>query len=386
MSSSPTNPIINKLLNLKYLSLFVFNVIMIIVVHSILTSDQISSTASYFYILTAMSLVAASLLYSMSDKINPSFVAISSVALLIFMGIMYQFDSTGSSVKEQVFKYATYSIGALGALVALAIIYNGAVRYLSNTTGITGFLINLLFFLPCLINDFAEYVKNEFALTPPVVYILFGFEMLLILIIAAISYIPKIAMNLGGTPIITDAIFLDSKYVFKNAYPLPTGKLLPEPTTTGIYGISLWTFVNQRTHNTNRDTNIFSYGSEGSWKPRMEFVGKPDGYTDRSRDTYRVTFAPGSSYIIEVPSQKWNNFVFNYNGDTVDLFINGSLERSYKCMPKYNVATDQFVAGDDSGLYGSICNVIYYNKPLTLRQITTAYNLLNGRNPPINNI
>ncbi len=193
-------------------------------------------------------------------------------------------------------------------------------------------------------------------------------------------------MNLGGTPIVNEPIFIDSKYVFKNVnHKSDTKDLMPKETNQN-YAISLWTFVNQRTHSTNKDVNIFAYGSKGSWKPKMEFVSAKDEYKDKFRDTYKVTVGPGQSFIIEVPSQIWNNFVFNYNGDVVDLFINGVLERSAKCMPHYNDTTDQFIAGAANGLYGAICNVTYYDKPLSIYEITSAYNLLNGRNPPINNI
>jgi hypothetical protein len=194
-------------------------------------------------------------------------------------------------------------------------------------------------------------------------------------------------MNLGGTPIVNEAIFIDSEYTFKNVNPdIMKKNLMQEEETNQNYAISLWTFVNQRTHRTNKDVNIFSYGSDGSWKPKIEFVNAKDEYKDKFRDTYRVTFGPEQSFIIEVPSQIWNNFVFNYNGDFVDLFINGVLERSAKCMPIYNNTTDQFITGEANGLYGAICNVTYYDKPLSIYEISSAYNLLNGRNPPINNI
>jgi len=265
-------------------------------------------------------------------------------------------------------------------------------------SGISGFIINFIFYLPCLINDFTEYVKGEFKLTPPTVYILFALEMLLISIFVAISYIPRIAINLGGTSIVSDAKFLDSKYVYKNVKQITRSDndkdnakkdsipLSDEAQSTNRYAISLWTFVNQRTHKSERSVNIFSYGSEDSWKPRIEFVGAMNQATEKYKDVYRITFSTGFSYDIEIASQKWNNFVFNYNGDFVDLFVNGVIVRSFKCIPKYNISSDQFIVGDDNGVYGAICNVNYYNEPLTLREITAAYNLLNGLNPPINNI
>ena len=307
--------------------------------------------------------------------------------VFVFIGSVYQFDNTSVSFHDQTFKYTTYLVGSLCIIVGLALLTNSVYRSLRNMSGIPGFIINFIFYLPCLINDFTEYIKTEFKLTPPTVYILFAIEMLLISIFIAISYIPRIAINLGGTTIVRDATFLDSKYVYKNVIRRPKALIrIDPPAKTSRYAISLWTFVNQRTHQSERSVNIFSYGSEGSWKPRIEFVGDMNKHTEKYKDIYRITFSTGYSYEVEIPSQKWNNFVFNYNGDFVDLFINGVIARSFKCVPTYNTTTDQFIIGDENGVYGAICNVNYYNEPLTLREITSAYNLLNGRNPPINNI
>lgn len=375
----------------SYILLFISNIILLVTIYSILSAERIGSASKYAYIFISMSLVSGLLLYNVvSAKSNDSqSILIAMLIAFVFIGSVYQFDSTSSSFHDQTFKYATYLVGSLCIFVGLAMLISGTYRSLRNMSGLSGFIINFIFYLPCLINDFTEFIKTEFKLTPPTVYILFAIEMLLISVFVAISYIPRIATNLGGTPIVSDSKFLDSKYVYKNvkqinkdnAEKIKTGEQSPSR-----YAISLWTFVNQRTHQSERSVNIFSYGSEGSWKPRIEFVGAMNQHTEKYKDVYRITCSTGFSYDVEVASQKWNNFVFNYNGDFVDLFINGVMVRSFQCIPSYNITTDQFIVGDDNGVYGAICNVNYYNEPLTLREITTAYNLLNGSNPPINNI
>ena len=376
----------------SYLWLFLSNIILLVAIYWILNSEEISSASKYTYVLMSMSLITGLLLYNVvSTRSNDSQgIGIAMLVSLVFVGIVYQFDSTTTSFHDQIFKYSTYIIGSLCVLVGLAMLVNNVYRSLRNMSGLSGFIIDFIFYLPCVINDFVSYVKDEFRLTPPVVFILFAIEMMLISGFIAISYMPRIAINLGGTPIVNDVVFIDSKYVYKNVIiPPELDKLTSDSPMlkTNRYAISLWTFLNQRTNQSNRETNIFSYGSkEGGWKPRIEFLGAVDSYKQKFRDTYRITVAPGFSYELEIASQVWNNFVFNYNGDYVDLFINGHLERSFKCIPKYNEATDQFIVGEDNGLYGAICNLNYYDEPLSLRQITAAYNLLNGRNPPINNI
>lgn len=370
------------------IQLFVFNILLIIVIQSILHSDTIDDTLAYFFVFMAMAAMTASILYSIKDtyKLPTIFAGMSVFAL--FFSIIYQFNNAGSDVRLQAFKYATYPIGILGALFGLTILYRGIERAIGNSDSIFGFILNLIFFIPCMMNDFIEYVKSEYNLTPPVVYILLAIELILIMLFVAISYIPKLTMNLGGIPIVKDTIFLDSKYVFKNFEKKTTDDLLSQMKGDGRYGISLWTYVNQRTNISDRDVNIFSYGSDGSWKPKIQFKGAANDYSKLRKDTYLITFATGLDTEIQLSSQKWHNFVFNYNGDAIDMFVDGNLERSFKPTktPEYNQSTDQFITGAESGVYGAICNVAFYNEPLTIREITSAFNLLNGRNPPINNL
>lgn len=372
--------------------LLAFNVLLIIVIQTVIYSEM-DDVQIYFFVFMAMAAMISSILYSIKDTYKPTTIFASISAFAIFFSVIYQFNNTGSDVRLQAYKYATYPIGILGALFGLTILYRGIERAIGNDNSIFGFILNLIFFIPCMMNDFIEYIKSEYNLTPPVVYILFAIEMVLIFLFVAISYIPKITMNLGGIPIVNEVLFIDSKYVFKNVEK-PTEDLLTQVKGDSRYAISLWTFVNQRTNLSDRNVNIFSYGYENeeskieSWKPRIQFKGAENSYSKNRKDTYIITFAKGVTSEIQLSSQVWHNFVFNYNGDTIDLFVDGNLERSFKPkeIPAYSQSSDQFITGDDSGVYGAICNLTFYDEPLTIREITSAFNLLNGRNPPINNL
>jgi hypothetical protein len=110
-------------------------------------------------------------------------------------------------------------------------------------------------------------------------------------------------------------------------------------------------------------------------------------------DVYKATVGPNLAYDITMPSQRWNNVVFNYNSDaTIDVFTNGVLARTFTDADgairnqNTNQQRPEIILGAKHGLYGAICNVNYYKNPLTKSQIATQYNLLSGRNPPINNV
>ena len=113
-----------------------------------------------------------------------------------------------------------------------------------------------------------------------------------------------------------------------------------------------------------------------------------------------------AKHKIEIPFQKWNQFVFNYREGGVDLFLNGKLFKSYSYsrneLPIYS-ENDKIEVGDEltiykkkrigkditeipytiDGLYGAICNVVYYKRPLLKSEIVRDYNLLFYKNPPI---
>jgi hypothetical protein len=80
--------------------------------------------------------------------------------------------------------------------------------------------------------------------------------------------------------------------------------------------------------------------------------------------------------------QKWNNIIINYTGGTMDVFLNGELVSSAKNIIPYNTL-DNLTIGEDNGIKGGICNVIYYNKALDFMSIKGLYNQSKKSNPPV---
>ena len=52
-------------------------------------------------------------------------------------------------------------------------------------------------------------------------------------------------------------------------------------------------------------------------------------------------------------------------------------------IPEITSATNNMIVGENNGLDGAICNILYYNKPLTKFQVAESYNLLINQNPPV---
>ena len=77
--------------------------------------------------------------------------------------------------------------------------------------------------------------------------------------------------------------------------------------------------------------------------------------------------------IKNIPLQKWVHIGYVLNNRTVDMYINGKLERScvLRGVPKLNDDKVQF--GLNGGFFGKLSNVVYYKKALNPDQIFSIY-------------
>ena len=69
----------------------------------------------------------------------------------------------------------------------------------------------------------------------------------------------------------------------------------------------------------------------------------------------------------QIPLQRWNKIVLNYDHGTLDIFINGELVHSQQNTQLLSLAT--ISAGSQNGINGGIKDVRWFDKPLTKNQI-----------------
>lgn len=145
------------------------------------------------------------------------------------------------------------------------------------------------------------------------------------------------------------------------------------------YAVSAWVFLHEQPPNeraaNNRFTSIINYG------------GRPNILFKASENTLQIKMkdAMNKEKIIyqtdTLPLQKWNNLVINYTGGTLDIFINGELVASISNIVPY-MSYSAITVGEENGVSGGACNIIYYSNPLSKRQIDLFYNTLKNKNPP----
>ena len=143
------------------------------------------------------------------------------------------------------------------------------------------------------------------------------------------------------------------------------------------YALSCWVYLNSDGPNFN--PNSFKTLIDYSNKPRILFnpvrneisilVKKPN------KDVKKFL-------LKNIKLQKWINLVINYDGGVLDIFKDGELVVSEPGLIPY-MKSDIVKVGENNGLNGGICNVVYYNTHLSKTRIQTIYNLLKKNNPPV---
>jgi len=295
-------------------------------------------------------------------------------------------------------------------LLALSIIYIlFLTKYIAHGTW-GSFIINFIFYIPCLFGDIFTYLLKDFVTTPKSVFHLLFVEFILVLIY--VYFYPKIQQSTidNGVVLVSNPVMLNIKTridgpLYQSFYnkmedPL-TNKIDISSPLRSTFSIGMWIFLNiqsftQLTYK--NELNLFEYSSPDpkncgcTSHPKVTYKNNQNGL-----DEYRFYLSPNVEntesihYSKSLPHQKWNYLVFNYRDGAVDIFINGVFETSV-VIPVPLVFTNQDIISigqydlngkDRSGIYGSICNAVYYRNILTKGQIISNYNLLNIKSPPI---
>lgn len=386
-----------------------------IVVYKAITVPNINKDQFYLYAVFAiLPIIAGTFVISplFSDSLNPRTAMLyGSMSFLLVIALFYFYTILYPSSVGMVSR-VIYMLSILGVIVALSMIYKIFFRFIQNLRGWSGFILRFIFFIPCLLIDLLEALYSELKSAPTMIAVLFVLE---ILIVLAYFYAPNLIAylyNQNSVNLLNQPVFLNKQSVIAKSDmclldptdPLnPTGNNGPEdknvPTYRKNYGISMWIYVNPMTTNNPayaKETTIFKYGlSSEPGKPQITYVNKVDPVSN-TNDNYYI-YVSNKNILprlqLQLPGQTWNYIVINYNESTVDLFVNGNLEQTHRIepsdIPDYR-STDVMSVGEgdgsilDGGLYGAISNVNYYKNPLTQMQITSSYNALRYKNPPIN--
>lgn len=368
-------------------NLAIFAIFIYLITISFFLNDKPSIDSPLFYGLLIIGPLLISVFYSFSGNIFESatnilvsakdnFSGATVLKILAAIAILYGLSQLSiSSLGIQALAYGGTIIGILIGIVALAIAAKINRARIYNMTGLSGFIVNFIFFIPCLLSDFVEYMYGDFASTPKVVYILFVFELILILLYL---YLPKLLKKMAereGNIIIDKPIRINYKNDATNYIDMQTNNesvALSAITRTAInvrdkFAISMWVYVvpmppNHAPYNT--EANIFNFNKH----PRITYNG-----TDKR---FSIYYSNNKTDIFDAPLDKWNHMLINYSRNTVDFFLNGVLAKTHtrvRADESFNVG-DILTTGQENGLQGGIARVVYYERPLLAYEVGKIYN------------
>lgn len=220
---------------------------------------------------------------------------------------------------------------------------------------------NAIMYIPCLVYDLIDWVKYQYSITTPTAYIILAIDIAVILINtlyrkAKTLYTHK---KLADGMLLEGPVFLNKKTTlgtFENMMTIKENKPI-----NYHYGLSFEVYINPQPPNTsaayNEYTTLFDYGE----KPRMLYKADENKLKIQMKmnDTETKNIYLGS----DLKLQKWNKFIINYDGGTLDIILNEKLLSSTSSIAPY-MTLDVVSVGQNNGINGGIRNVLYFKKPI----------------------
>ena len=242
-------------------------------------------------------------------------------------------------------------------------------------------------YIPCLMNEFIDYLKYEYSITTTSSISTLIISSLLIVLYLVVPMIVKKMNNFGSTQLLEGPTYI-SKYTKLGSFDelsrqtLNTDNIIIDMYNY-TYCISFWVNINPQPPNTspayNEFISLFNYGK----KPEILYKASNNYLLIKmlqGKDGEEIIYK--SSNSLDFKLQKWNHFCINYNKGTLDIFLNNELLATKSEIVPY-VSTDSIGCGSAGGIEGGICNIRYYDRILSKSQIYNEYENFKNKNPPI---
>lgn len=271
--------------------------------------------------------------------------------------------------------FARYGINVALLIAVLAFIYRVTDIQLPAGSKIQSgfsFLYYAVFYGMCFLNAGLDGLVGTIFGTAKVGMISLAVTGFSIAGLLAMRYYPMAlnpALKLGGQSVLNEPVSIAMPRVLRTL-----------PKDDQQLAVSFWFFLPAAGANTsaayNRDALIVSVGDA----PRVVYNAKQNrlrlvsGKDNNSKEIlYEAT---------NVPLQRWNNIVLNYDSGVLDVFLNNQLVHSVgSYVPLFGNAG--LLVGETDGIDGDVCNVMLFDKPLSSARMKVLYNLTAARTPPI---
>jgi hypothetical protein len=259
----------------------------------------------------------------------------------------------------------------------------------NKITKIIDLIKNVIFYIPCLFSGLFDsvmkfFVKEYNQTTTGNVYFL-GFTVLMILFYFLFFYLKgKLGLQ-GGKSLVNDPINTNTLHTL-GTYKNLNGT---DDHFNYQYGISFWVYIDSMPPNNNisytKYTSLVNYGN----KPNIVYKADTNEFAvtmdsgrvyNKSKDFEYINNEQlndkNKTIIVyrqnDFLLQKWNHVIVNYQGGTLDIFMNGELVKSVHGVVPY-MSLDTLTVGSDNGIQGGVSNLLYFKRPLTISNIYYLY-------------
>ena len=238
------------------------------------------------------------------------------------------------------------------------------------------FLIQIITYIPCLVLSFVNYIKYLYEITTKPVIIVFLAELVFIALYFVLPIVMQYVVTHNAVQLIKDPINTN----FEKSLGSFGSVNFVKDKFQYHYAISGWFYINSFPPETNPNydeyTTLLNVGGKPNItynvsKNKLKIKMKSEGKIER------VLFE-----TTDFKMQKWNNIVVNYDGNTLDIFINNTLVSTTEGVVPYNSNT-MITSGTTTGISGGICNVMYFNDSISRAKINWLYDSVKYLNPPV---
>jgi len=324
---------------------------------------------------------------------------IIGIAIGLIMAVLHVYTNVPIIANTVLF---ILNIAILVGILAMIVRFIGAEspNYISGPPTWSSLLFKIVIYLPCMCLNLADYFRGELKLAQRqwTYVILLFFE---IAFVALLFLLPKIfdaVVNHNGEVILDKVLPLNEKsepfdITTPNSDNSTTVSLTPSladnvktNTPHYSYGISAWFYIHPEP-------------PKNSYSPADDGISILNFATDSNGGAPQVFFNPKTNQLVisvqtetnntvkvDVPNQillqRWNHLFVNFNNSGImDVFLNGHLESSTpNIIPKL---PKTLIVGSPGGIYGQLCNVVYYKDVVGSQCVSWIYNTHKLLNPPL---
>lgn len=423
---NPYNIVKNYFTIITFISIFIgVSLIAILLSYSKISSkdsfnDNTVRSAIYRYILNAsifiliMGIFGVLLYYifklygNIRSKHSILALFINLFIVVVFLSLVYRFFDIGTYLKNSPFFQLIYNV--IMYIPCLFI-------YLIETP--------IHYLIPSSITKNAnssvkDAFNNEYSKTNAGSFVLLLIMILLLLFYLFFPYLTERIQLQGGKQITNQTI-----YTNKQADLFTMQQLTNMTTPDYQYGLSFWLYIDSEPPSTSNlylsngsvlnfaeTPNILYNGTKNSLifmqKHTREYVDASSNNDMNEflykrglnipNETNRPTTRKGSSNntihfdknaekeifrLENIQLQKWNHIALNLYNGTMDIFYNGQLVKSVPGVVPWIDVSNFLTIGSNNGISGGVCNMTFFDKPLTYTQVYYLYELFKNKTPPI---